>query len=287
MSAGSLHDDVTVVVPCFNYGRFLEDALASLRAQEGGAPRILVVDDGSTDPETLALLERLPDDVELLRQSNAGPAAARNTGLGATRTPLVLVLDADDMLAPEALGVLKQALSEHPEAGYAYGVAQFFGKWSGKLTMPGWDSYGLLFRHAIGATALTRRELIEDVGGYDSHIRGYEDWEFWLHALAKGWRGVKVPDVTLLYRRHGETKLAGDRREYRRWYRAIRAKHADLYARQRELARESGLGPVQRAVYRFYWGPRPIPAVVEAGLHQLLWGRARIRARLRAGRPGR
>ncbi len=64
--------------------------------------------------------------------------------------------------------------------------------------MPGWDPYRLLYRHTIGPTALTRRELFEDLGGYDVDIAraivmGYEDWEFWLHAVARGWHGVKVP----------------------------------------------------------------------------------------------
>ena len=83
----------------------------------------------------------------------------------------------------------------------------------------------------------------------------------------------KVPEVTLLYRRHGETMLSGDRRQYRRWYRVIQAKHADLYGRTRELAAESDLGAVGRFVYRHYWGPRPVPASIEARLYRLLWGR--------------
>jgi glycosyltransferase involved in cell wall biosynthesis len=284
VSPGSEHDDVTVVVPCFNYGRFLSDALESLRAQEGGPPQMLVVDDGSTEPETQALLAALPDGVKLLRQENAGLSAARNAGFSAARTPLLVALDADDMLPPGALRALKRGLNADRSAGFAYGVTRFFGDWSGDMTMPDWDPYRLLYRHTIGPTALTRRELFEDVGGYDHEISeaivmGYEDWEFWLHAVARGWHGVKVPEVTFLYRRHGTTMLSGARREYRRWYRAIRAKHRDLYRRRGELARESDLGPIGRAVYRFYWGPRPVPARLEQRLYGLLWGRESRRAR--------
>ncbi|MBV9817435.1 MAG: glycosyltransferase [Solirubrobacterales bacterium] len=271
----SEHDDVTVVVPCFNYGRFLEEALASVRAQAGGPPRLLVVDDGSTEPETQRTLGSLSEDVGLLRQRNAGLSAARNAGFRAARTPLLLALDADDLLPPAALRALKQGLEADPVAGFAYGVTRFFGEWSGELAMPGWDPYRLLYRHTIGPTALTRRELFEDVGGYDEHVTGFEDWEFWLHALAHGWHGVKVAEVTFLYRRHGVTMLAGARRDYRRWYRRMRLKHSDLYRRRRELARGSDLGAVGRLLYRFYWGPRPIPAVVEQRLYHLIWGRRR------------
>jgi glycosyltransferase involved in cell wall biosynthesis len=269
----SEHDDVTVVIPCFNYGRFLPEALNSVRAQEGGPPRILIVDDGSTDPETHAVLAAVARDVKVIWQTNGGISAARNAGFSEARTPLLLALDADDMLPGGALRALKRGLDADPSAGFSYGATRFIGEWSGVIAMPGWDPYRLLFRHTIGPTALTRRELFEDVGGYDPKISGYEDWEFWIHALAKGWHGVKVAEATFLYRRHGGTKLSADRSGYRRWYRAIRIKHAGLYRQQRALARESDLGALRRAVYRFYWGPRPVSAALEARLHGLLWGR--------------
>jgi glycosyltransferase involved in cell wall biosynthesis len=278
MPPSSEHQDVTVVIPCFNYGRFVPEATDSLRRQEGGPPSILVVDDGSTDSETQAILAALPDDVHVLRQVNAGLAAARNAGFRSATTPLLVALDADDLLPPGALCALKRGLARDPAAGFAYGVTRFFGDWTGDMPMPGWDPYRLLYRHTIGPTALTRRELFDDVGGYDLEISrnvvmGYEDWEFWLHALANGWHGVKVPEVTFLYRRHGTTMLSGARREYRRWYRALRTKHRELYRRRRELAGESDLGALGRAVYRFYWGPRPLPAGLEHRIYSVLWGR--------------
>lgn len=279
MLASSEHHDVTVVIPCFNYGRFVPEAIDSLRRQDGGQPSIIVVDDGSTEPETQAILATLPADVHLLRQANAGLSAARNAGLRAATTPLLVALDADDLLPSGALRALKRGLAADPAAGFAYGVTRFFGDWTGDMAMPGWDPYRLLYRHTIGPTALTRRELFDDVGGYDLDISqaivmGYEDWEFWLHAVANGWHGVKVPEVTFLYRRHGTTMLSGARREYRRWYRAIRSKHHALYERRGELADESDLGAVGRAVYRLYWGPRPLPASLEHRLYSLLWGRS-------------
>lgn len=271
MLNSSEHDDVTVVITCFNYGRFLPEALMSAHAQTGGPPRVIVVDDGSDEPETLEVLDALPDRTELLRLENGGLSMARNVGFRASNTTLVLALDADDVLPPDALRALKHGLKSDLSAGFAYGTTRFFGDWSGDMKMPDWDPYRLLYRHTIGATALTRRELFDDVGGYDVEITKYEDWEFWLHALACGWHGVKVPEVTLLYRRHGTTMASGARREYQHWYRALRRRHADLYRRHREFARQSDLGPLGRAVYRFYWGPRPLPASLEHRLYSLVW----------------
>ena len=97
------NDDVTVVIPCFNHGRFLGEAVESALGQRGGPPKVIVVDDGSTEEETKTALEALPEGVELVRQSNAGPAAARNAGIEHSQTPLLLMLDADDRLAPAAI----------------------------------------------------------------------------------------------------------------------------------------------------------------------------------------
>lgn len=260
-----------------DYGRFLEEAVASVLDQDGGPPHVVVVDDGSTDPQTLAVLASLPPGVRVQRQANAGVVAARNVGLGLADTPYVLILDADDRLRPRTLTALRAPLDADPRLGFAYGITRFFGLWEGEMTMPAYDAYKLLYRHTIGITALTRRELIDAVGGFDPEFRGYEDWEFWLHALREGWRGRRVEEVTLEYRRHGATKLRADRAEYRRWYRRLREKHAPLYARRSELARESGLSALDQAIYRWWWGARPLPARVEHALHSVVWGMARWR----------
>jgi glycosyltransferase involved in cell wall biosynthesis len=271
------NDDITVVVTNFNYGRFLEEAVFSALAQEGGPPRVIVVDDGSTDPATLDVLDRLPEPVCVHRQANSGVVSARNRGMALSRTPLLILLDADDRLRPRALTALREPLDRDPRLGFTYGVTRFFGDWEGEMTMPPYDPYKLLYRHTIGVTALMRSRVVSDVGGFDAEFLGYEDWEFWLHALDKGWRGFRVDEVTLEYRRHGSTKLGADRREYRRWFRRLRDKHARLYARREALARESRLSGLGRAVYRWWWGARPIPAAVEHMVHQLLWGVMRWR----------
>jgi glycosyltransferase involved in cell wall biosynthesis len=276
-----MNDDVTVVVTCFNYGAFLAESVRSALSQAGGEPRVIVVDDGSTDELTLAELERLPPQVELVRQANAGLSAARNVALASARTPFLLTLDADDKLADGALGAMRSTLLREPGIGYSYGAIRFFGDWEGVMRMPPYDPYRLLFRHIVGPSALMRRELFEDVDGYDAAFRGYEDWEIWVHALARGWRGASVGGVTHLYRRHGATMYHGARAEYRAIFAQLRHKHAALYssAERRRLAAESGLGAAGRLAYRWWWGARPLPARVELGLQGLLWRRRGQRSR--------
>jgi|SRR5215217_8147029 len=260
---------ITVVIVCFNYGRFVAEAVDSARAQDA---HVVVVDDGSSDPNTHEALDALPADVEVIRQGNAGVCAARNAGLSAATTPYVLALDADDRLTPGALAAMRAPLDADRGLGFAYGHMQFFGAWQGVMRMPPYDAYKLLYRHTIGLSALMRRELIRDTGGFDASFESYEDWELWVNALEHGWRGRQVDAVTLEYRRHEGTKHAGDRRRYRHHFRQMRRKHAALYARAGEFAREGQVGAPQRLVHRLYWGPRPVPAAVETAMWRLRWG---------------
>lgn len=266
----SHHENTTVVITCFNYGRFIEEAVASALGQSGGAPRIVVVDDGSTEPDTLQALAELPDSVQLLRQANGGPARARNAGAAAADTPLLLMLDADDRLALDALDALKPTLSANPELGFTYGRTQMFGRLSGELSFPAYDPFRLLYRSLVGVTSLIRREAFEAVNGFDPEIPGYEDWDLYLSLLEEGWEGRRVDQVTLLYRRHGRSTFTGDRIGYRRCRRALERKHAALYARSGELARRGDVGLLERLTYRLYWGPRPIPARLEQALYGLV-----------------
>jgi glycosyltransferase involved in cell wall biosynthesis len=266
--------DVTVVITCFNYGQYLEEAVESALSQRGGEPRVIVVDDGSTDRRTLEVLAGLEQSVEVIHQENAGVSAARNTGLSRANTSHLLVLDADDRLTRNALEILKAQLGRDPKVGFAYGRARFFGDWEGTLPFPPYDPYRLLYRHTIGLSALMRKEVADDTGGFDERFRYFEDWEFWLNALAHGWRGVQVDAVTLEYRRHGSSKLHADRRAYRRTLRELKRKHACLYS-DRALVRDSELGPLERAAYRYFWGFRPVPARLEQAAHGLVWGRRR------------
>jgi glycosyltransferase involved in cell wall biosynthesis len=275
----SRHRDITVVIPCFNHGRFLLESVERALGQDGGPPQVIVVDDGSTDPDTEAALVDLPTGVRLIRQQNAGVAAARNAGFENSESELLLMVDADDRLTLDALDVLRPQLEANPDVGYCYGLMKLIGAWSGVLRFPDFDPYILLHRSIAGAQlGLVRRRCWEDAGGFDPAIDGYEDWDFCLSALEKGWRGLQIDRVTHEYRKHERSGNEEHRRRYRHVYRQLRAKHADLFARRREFARETDLGPLHRLTYRTYWAWRPIPARVEKALYSKVLFRERAGA---------
>jgi GT2 family glycosyltransferase len=194
-------------------------------------------------------------------------AKARNAGLAEVQTPYVLVLDADDRLLPGTLDALRAPLADDPRLGFAYGRMRFFGDWEGELRFPAYDPYQLLYRHTIGLSALARREVFEETGGFDPDFERFEDWELWVNALAHGWQGQQVDAPTVEYRRHPGTKHSRDRPGYRSAFKQLRAKHAALYADPPPTS----LGAASRAWYRFFWGYRPVPARLEAALHRLFW----------------
>lgn len=126
---------LAVIVPCFNDGATLAEAVGSVRERE--PVELVVVDDGSTDPSTLKALGELRDaGVRVLHRENGGLSAARMTGVQATSAPFIYPLDADDCLMPGALAPMADALERAPKAGFAYGDYEVFGEYHGRWRSP-------------------------------------------------------------------------------------------------------------------------------------------------------
>lgn len=225
---------LAVVIPYYNMGELTDQTLASLAKQTRPPDEVLLIDDGTTDPPSLEWLARtarrnthhLP--LRIIRTENAGVAAARNFGVSQTDAELVFPLDADDLLAPEAIEFLEHALERNEDASYATPLIASFRR-DPLRPVTGWVPLGLhrdlltCFNVGGASAALFRREALEAVGGWDPTMPGYEDWELWCRMALKGMRGVVVPEFLLRYRLRPGSRLHNDS-----------AKHADLIA---ELAK--------------------------------------------------
>jgi glycosyltransferase involved in cell wall biosynthesis len=213
-----------VIVPCFDDGATLEETLDSVRAQDE-PHELVVVDDGSTDADTLALFERLEaDGVRVLHQENRGLAGARMAGVAATEAPFVLALDADDRLAPGAL--VWGDYRTFGDADYVQGTA------------PELDPWQLTFQNDLPVVVLLRREALLDAGGW-SLRGGYEDWDLWLSLAEHGLRGRRLPLVAFHYRLHGTRMLREVATRHGEVYDELRARHAALFDSRRALWRRS------------------------------------------------
>jgi hypothetical protein len=204
---------VSVVVPCFQYGRYLAEAVESALTQERVDVDVTIVDDGSTDstPQVAAaLVAAHPDRVRVLTTPNSGhPAHARNAGIRVAEADLLLCLDGDDRLGAGYLARCAGALAADPRLGFAYGGFRRFGaRTSYEPTQP-FDAAALPTRNLLGTASVFRRAAWEAAGGYDAEV-GYEDWDFWIGCTDAGWPGVRVDGAVWEYRVHGAGQYAAD-----------------------------------------------------------------------------
>jgi glycosyltransferase involved in cell wall biosynthesis len=194
---------VSVVIPCFNLGQYLREALASVEAQTVPPDEVVVIDDGSTDPATKEVLAGLGGPrLHVISIPNAGVGAARNLGARSTTGDYVCFLDADDRLAPGYLEATARALEENAGLGFAATWLQTFGSatWDWKETSCALEA--LLFGNIGAATVMVRRSDFEAVGGYDTQMphQGYEDWDLLLALTTRGRGGVLIERVLSFYR---------------------------------------------------------------------------------------
>jgi glycosyltransferase involved in cell wall biosynthesis len=201
---------VSVVIPCFNHGEFLPEAVASVTSMGRQDVELIVVDDGSTDDRTRKEMKKLcAQGIRVIRQENNGLAAARNAAIAASTGEYILPLDADNRLRPAYIDHGIRILDASPEVGVVYGDAQFMGTTIGRWHVGPFDSGRLLAGNYIDACAVYRRPIWEQNGGYDGAmpVQGLEDWDFWLGALEHGWHFAYVPEILFDYRKAGESMI--------------------------------------------------------------------------------
>ncbi|HTO11121.1 MAG TPA: glycosyltransferase [Candidatus Binatia bacterium] len=195
---------VSVVVPCYDLGRYLDEAIDSVLSQTYQDVEILVIDDGSRDPATVALLDdyRRPR-TRVLRTPNRGLAAARNLGVAEARGVYLCALDADDRLAPTFLERAVALLDADPALAFVSSWLETFGDETWLWRQDACDLVTLLGEDTVHTAAVVRRAIVQEVGGYatDMGVAGYEDWDLWLSIVERGHRGTIIPEVLFHYRR--------------------------------------------------------------------------------------
>lgn len=209
---------VSVIIPCYNYGYYLEDALISAMMASSYPMEIVVVDDGSTDEGSIAAVQELAEryHFRLLRQSNTGQSGARYNGIRNSRGKFIQFLDADDLLAPgkidaqvdmmmrdegidiavceyelcDADGNGRRTMKPSTLAGFHFSAEDFLLRWERGFSLP---------IHC----ALVRRRVLDRSQFQCITKAGKEDWIFWVVVAAASPRFVFHPDVMATYRIHG------------------------------------------------------------------------------------
>lgn len=203
---------VAVVIPVY-HARYLGDALESVFFQSRPADEIIVVDDGSPDPSVIEeALAPYGAAVTLLRQPNAGAAAARNTGIAATTAPLIAFLDADDRWLPDFLAQQLAAFDRDPQLDLSYTDGVYIGDTplAGRTFMSTCPSTGAVTLERLLAQECTvllsavvvRRDAVLDTGGFDVALRRGQDFDLWLRMARRGARMTYLSRVLTLRREH-------------------------------------------------------------------------------------
>ena len=207
---------VSIVIPCYNQGQYVRDALESARSQTYQNMETIIVNDGSTDAETAILLRTLAPDFNttLIETENHGLPMARNHAIERASGEFILPLDADDCLGRTYVEQAVSLMRATPNLGIVYCNAEFFGAQSGKWVLPEFSFPEMLFRNHIFCSALYRKADWAAVGGYNPNcIHGLEDYDFWLSILELGRSVHKIPDTLFFYRQHPDSRAKSRSRD--------------------------------------------------------------------------
>jgi len=209
---------VSIVIPHYNLGRYLPDAVASVLSQTLDDYELIVVDDGSTDPASVEVLDRIVAahrQIVLIRQPNRGLGSARNAGLERARGRYFLPLDADDMLDPAFLATSVAVMQTDPALACVSTLVRYFRDDPAQAT-GAWAPLGLV-RHMLpvvncGGTpaSLFRTEVVREAGGYDTARTGYEDWDLYCTLAERGERSSVIPEFLFWYRHRDDSMMRVD-----------------------------------------------------------------------------
>lgn len=178
---------VSVVIPCYNHGKYLEETLQSIEKSTDKYPvEVIVVNDGSTDENTLEVFKRIEDKgFFVLHQANQGLGKARNNGIKLAKGKYILPLDSDNNVCKPYLNEAIEILEKNKSVSIVYGDAIYIGEKSGIWKNHPLDKNKILLSNHIDACAVFRKDVWTLVGGYaeDMPYMGSEDWNFWLKCI--------------------------------------------------------------------------------------------------------
>jgi hypothetical protein len=235
---GNTQGKVSIIIPCYNDWKYVEEAVNSALAQSYQPIEIIIVDDGSSE-KTKAVLKRIePKITKLITQENQGQSVARNVGIKAATGKFILTLDSDDFFEPsfceKAIQVILgkhnvKIVSCHTQLLFENGTASVFETVGGELA-----SF-LCKNNALGS-ALFKKEDWLNCGGYDEKMKqGFEDWEFYIRLLKSGGSAEIIPELLYTYRKRINTTTDKAERLKYELLNYIYLKHQDLYKENFEL----------------------------------------------------
>ncbi len=189
---------VSFIIPFFNNGSTIAETVESVFGQSFIDFDVWIIDDGSTDAHSLEELKKLEsrERITVLRQQNAGPSVARNLAIKQTTAEIIVPLDADDRIKPDALAKGLSFFADE-KVGVVYGDNLFFGARNEMNLQEQFDIRKAILYNQVALCSFIRKAVFDKSGYFDEYMskRGLEDWEFWIRITEDGWLMQHVPDV--------------------------------------------------------------------------------------------
>lgn len=205
---------ISIVVPSYNQGAFIERTLASILNQSEAAEETVVFDGGSTD-ETVSVLRSFEDRVRWVSRRDGGQAAAVNQGIQNTDGDIIGWLNSDDVYYPNTLAKVREFFVSHPEIDVVYGDANFIDECDAEIgTYPteAWSPNRLISRCILSQPAtFFRRRVVCERGMLDERLHYCMDYEYWLRLASEGVKFAYLPHTLAATRIHRDTKSCAAR----------------------------------------------------------------------------
>lgn len=223
---------VSVIIPCFNQAKLIEETIASVQKSNYPFIEIIIVNDGSTDnsEEVCLKLAEIYSNISYYFQNNAGPSVARNHAIKKSNGTIILPLDGDDLISENYISEAVKVFNINPNVKVVYCEAEKFGEKKGLWNLKPFSLENLAKDNMIFVSALFKKSDWIACGGFPENLRWVsEDWVFWISMLENGGEVIKLPFIGFYYRISHKSRRKGINNEKKRYLiKYINTHHKDF-----------------------------------------------------------
>ena len=225
-----MNKKVSIIIPCFNQGKYVKDAIESALNQTYKNIEIICINDGSSDNSS-EVISNFKNIVFIDLKENQGVINARNLAIDSSNGEYILPLDADDKIEPTYVEKAVEILNNNPEIGIVYCKARFFGNANKEWILPEYSKERILFKNCIFNCALFRKEDFYRAGKYKENMKnGCEDWDLWLSMIELGLKPYRIDEILFNYRQLGNSSRTALASKNNHWKNQLFKNHINLYS---------------------------------------------------------
>ena len=235
-----MNKKVSIIIPCYNQGKYVADAINSALSQTYKNIEIVVYNDASNDNSSEIIKTFVNKNKNIIfidNTLNHGVIYARNTAIDTSQGEYILPLDADDTIEPTYVEKAVKVLDENPEIGIVYCKARKFGVKKKYWNLQKFDKSKFIYKNCIFCTALFRKSDFIKAGKYKEYmLYGYEDYDLWLSFIELGMGVYRIDEILFNYRQHlEESRTTVCRRNQDKVWKCIIKNHFDLYIEDKQF----------------------------------------------------